>query len=134
MTSCIFRRQAKQVRSSKLANDFQVDTSATLDPEFAKTHGLKLSKGVIYETSATPQPDGKRRAGDGVVPYQSLAHVSSWAATGSCKVRTKEIPGAEHRAILNNPDLHAALLDFLVTLPPEPLPDAIPCVEAVPLS
>nr|WNY14363.1 putative phospholipid:diacylglycerol acyltransferase [Aurantiochytrium sp. SD116] len=115
MITCVYKRQSKQVCSTILSNDYAVDTSAQIDHAFAKSLGVKMEKGVIYETYRTPQPDGRTISGDGTVPYQTLAHVQTWK--DKCNVRVEEITGEEHRAILRSQKLHQILLDYLVTVP-----------------
>jgi hypothetical protein len=72
----------------------------------------------VFETEATPQrsidapEEVVRRSGDGTVPYQSLRYSRSWASAG-CLSQAVELPGAEHRAILADARLHAALSDYL---------------------
>ncbi|GBG32689.1 Phospholipid:diacylglycerol acyltransferase [Hondaea fermentalgiana] len=116
VVSTVFKRQAKQVRSNRLASDLRIDTSVKIDRKYAKARGIKLSHGVLYETRKTKQPDGRRASGDGTVPYGVLKHPRRWA--NECNVAFTEIEGVEHRAILNCTKLHNALISFLIRLPP----------------
>ena len=60
------------------------------------------SGGIAYETKNTSQNKlrGKKRGGDGTVPYASLSYCSHWKK--EIDVVIEELEGAEHREILKD--------------------------------
>jgi hypothetical protein len=108
-------------QSSELQPTFVLDSDAILGKEISKTHSI--SKGIIFETSKSPQSviteDGTNitefKSGDATVPYWSLQHCRSWQGRGlaECEVTVHEIDSAEHRAILNDERFHKILLEIL---------------------
>jgi hypothetical protein len=69
-----------------------------------KVPNYKCEGGIGFETKDTRQNclKGKKRSGDGTVPYASLAFCKHWNGQNGCKVKIAEVEGAEHRAILRN--------------------------------
>lgn len=58
--------------------------------------------GIAYETNDTVQNKlrGKKRSGDGTVPYPSLSYCSHWSK--EIDVVVEELEGADHREILKD--------------------------------
>lgn len=58
--------------------------------------------GIAYETKNTAQNKlrGKKRGGDGTVPYASLSYCLHWK--NEIDVHVEELEGAEHREILKD--------------------------------
>jgi hypothetical protein len=77
-----------------------------------------IDGGIVYETPNTKQQlvdapeETVRRSGDGTVPYQSLRYSKSWESE-TCLSQVVEVPGAEHRDILNDQRLHTILSEYL---------------------
>ena len=60
------------------------------------------SGGIAYETKNTAQNKlrGRKRGGDGTVPYASLSYCTHWKK--EIDVVVEELEGAEHREILKD--------------------------------
>lgn len=92
-----------------------LDKSATLKG----LDGYTIEGGIVRETKDSTQTivDGTTEtiSGDGTVPYWSLQHCRTWQGKGvkTCDVKVYELPGAEHRAILNEAKFHEILLDVI---------------------
>ncbi|KAJ3338609.1 hypothetical protein HDU93_009316 [Gonapodya sp. JEL0774] len=71
----------------------------------AQIPGFSCQKGVVFEDRGTPQNDPElgslKKSGDGTVAYASLRHMINWREQG-IDVTALEIPGAEHRGMLDN--------------------------------
>ena len=93
--------------------------------------GYKCKGGTAFETKHTPQSklNGKKRSGDGTVPYASLSYCTHWAGQG-VKVKVDEIEGAEHRAILKDKTFTRLVIEY-ICLPSflSTLPDSFKDVE-----
>jgi len=92
-------------------------TSLCLDPD-GKIPNYKCEGGIAFETKDTRQNclKGKKRSGDGTVPYASLSFCKHWNGQNGCKVKIAEIEGAEHRAILRNKTFTQLVRTFLHSL------------------
>lgn len=103
------RRAGNIVRLGRSA--FKVDKKACLSKADAK-NGYTISDGIIQETKKTRQVSKQCVSGDGTVPYYSLSHVKTWGSD-TCKVDITELPGAEHRKILNDKRFHKLVIDYV---------------------
>jgi len=95
----------------------ELDTTGTM-PNYV------CSGGIAYETPDTPQPKlgGRKRSGDGTVPYPSLSYCSYWKS--SVDVTIEELEGAEHREILKDKSFTRIILEYVCHAPlPPQLPD-----------
>ena len=77
--------------------------------------GLIIRNGIGYETSETSQPclGGKKKSGDGTVPYASLSHCKNWKDRNDLNLDIIEVPGAEHSSMLCSPEVIYHVLDYL---------------------
>lgn len=99
-----------------LVTPFIVDLAAK-DP-----HGYYVVKdGIAYETANTKQRIatmlGQQElfiAGDGTVPYASLAYCKFWNGVDNLKVECRELEGEKHREILNSNTFFSVLLGYLM--------------------
>ncbi|KXS21833.1 hypothetical protein M427DRAFT_151099 [Gonapodya prolifera JEL478] len=86
--------------------------------------GFACSKGVIFEDRNTPQNDPEtgqlKKSGDGTVAYASLRHIVNWRKEG-VEVTTVELPGAEHRAMLNEVKFLEDLVTYVALKPEQEL-------------
>lgn len=90
--------------------------------------GIKIDKGVGYETEMTPQPafSGRCVSGDGTVPYASLAFAHSWKTMAdfsrqngfkASNIEITEVKGAQHRLMLNNDAVLDIVIKYLCSAP-----------------
>lgn len=124
--ACFFYKRSKQGLS--LITDVKLSDMGLGPGEVFP--GLYCRNGICYQTEALESkvPENEREepedcaesclslhhcghAGDGTVPYHSLAYSKSWTGCNGIKEnRSIEIRDAEHRAILRDPRFHLALL------------------------
>ncbi len=115
--SAVFKRHARPVDINSLQSKYVLDTKASLEADAKERTGFTMRDGKIFETRNSPQRIiGTNQivqcCGDGTVPYSSLQHVRTWAPYTDLSV--EELPGVEHRAMLNSPAFHEAVLKQVI--------------------
>eukprot|EP00211_Chloroparvula_japonica_P000658 CAMPEP_0119157688 /NCGR_PEP_ID=MMETSP1310-20130426/52882_1 /TAXON_ID=464262 /ORGANISM="Genus nov. species nov., Strain RCC2339" /LENGTH=1683 /DNA_ID=CAMNT_0007150307 /DNA_START=39 /DNA_END=5090 /DNA_ORIENTATION=+ len=81
--------------------------------------GLQISGGMAFETKSTYQPTVRaNKSGDGTVPYCSLNYAQKWKEMAAeqnipLDVKVIELPGLEHRAMLQEERCLMAILEFI---------------------
>mmetsp|Transcript_14283 Transcript_14283/g.36075 ORF Transcript_14283/g.36075 Transcript_14283/m.36075 type:complete len:576 (+) Transcript_14283:211-1938(+) len=116
----VYKYRNCRFKQDTLTSVFEMDGSARL-AKGGGEGGYDLHRGILKETAATQQVvadtgEVKAVSGDGTVPYASLRYCMAWRRHG-VDVDVAELPGALHRDILNEPNMHELLLGAVCRMP-----------------